>query len=83
VGAEHLGSRFEMNSTGQTRTRNQVLTQKITCECGAVYERTEWKSAYRDNDHFNCQACGQEIESWNGSRIPSFRLVSRPVEPPE
>jgi hypothetical protein len=55
-----------------------MLSQIVTCECGTVYERTEWKTTSRDKDYFNCRECGREIESWNGSRIPSFKLVSRP-----
>jgi hypothetical protein len=31
-----------------------MLSQTVTCECGAVYERSEWKSTYRDKDSFNC-----------------------------
>ncbi len=51
---------------------------KITCECGAVYERTEVKLIFRDNDSYDCRVCRRELESWNGSRIPQFRLISSP-----
>jgi hypothetical protein len=50
---------------------------KVTCECGAVYERTEVKLIFRDKDSYEC-GCGRTLESWNGSRIPQFRLITRP-----
>jgi hypothetical protein len=54
------------------------MGREITCACGAVYERTEVKFTVRDNDSANCQVCGEELESWNGSRVPQFRLIKRP-----
>ena len=56
----------------------------VTCQCGALYERTEKKVIFRDKDSFNCRFCGKELESWSGSRIllfrdiPLFRLLKRP-----
>lgn len=48
----------------------------VRCEnCSALYLRTETKTTERDKDRFDCRVCGHEIESWNGSRIPSFRLI--------
>ncbi|MBB4041628.1 hypothetical protein GGR34_003306 [Microvirga flocculans] len=52
----------------------------VTCECGAVYEVTETKVPFRDRDNFNCDRCGEEVERWNGSTIPSFRLIAGPPE---
>jgi len=52
---------------------------KVTCECGAVYERTEVKLIFRDNDSYEC-VCGRTLASWNGSRIPQFRLISKPEQ---
>ncbi len=53
-------------------------TTIVTCQCGAIYERTEDKVIFRDKDRFACVACGKELESWSGSRIPVFKLVKRP-----
>ena len=51
------------------------MATKETCpECGSVYEVTEYKLPVRDNDSFNC-SCGHEMASWNGSRVPSYRLI--------
>ncbi len=52
--------------------------QVITCNCGAVYERTEEKLTFRDIDSFECRYCGKTLETWSGSRIPVFRLVKEP-----
>ena len=51
---------------------------KVTCQCGVVYERTEFVFVVRDHDRATCQVCGEELESWNSSRIPQFRLIERP-----
>jgi len=31
------------------------------------------------NDDFVCQECDEVLESWSGSRIPVFRLITRPA----
>jgi len=54
------------------------MKTEIKCSCGAVYERTEDKVIFRDKDNFQCRVCGEEIESWNGSRIPRFHLIYDP-----
>ena len=54
------------------------MAHRLCKKCGAVYERTETKLAFRDKDNYNCDICGQELESWNGSRIPMFKLIKRP-----
>ena len=50
----------------------------VTCNCGAIYERTEEKLTFRDKDLFQCLCCGNTIESWSGSRIPRFLLTKEP-----
>jgi uncharacterized protein (DUF983 family) len=55
--------------------------EKHTCpHCGAIYEVTYTKVIFRDRDTANCKVCGEEMHSWNGSRIPSFRLIECPRE---
>jgi hypothetical protein len=34
---------------------------------------------FRVSDDFVCQECDEVLESWSGSRIPVFRLITRPV----
>lgn len=50
-----------------------------TCECGAVYRRTEAVIAAREIDSFECVVCGVTLESWNSSYVPTYRLVIGPV----
>jgi predicted SprT family Zn-dependent metalloprotease len=54
---------------------------QVTCECGAVYERTEEKVTFRDSDSFQCRHCGKTLDEWSSSRIPVFRLIKEPGEP--
>jgi hypothetical protein len=35
------------------------MKKQATCECGAVYERTEERLTFRDSDHFVC--CGETL----------------------
>ena len=49
---------------------------EVRCSrCQTRYERTETKVPFRDSDHFKCLICGELIESWSGSRIPSFKMI--------
>jgi len=50
--------------------------ERITCPCGAVYEKTTEKLIWRDNDQARCESCDRVLAEWNGSRVPRFRLVS-------
>ncbi len=52
--------------------------RQVTCECGAIYERTEDKLRFRDTDSFECRFCARTLERWSGSRIPIFRLICEP-----
>jgi hypothetical protein len=54
------------------------MKTEVKCSCGAVYERTEQKVPFRDQDNFLCQVCGEELDSWSSSRIPRFRLIYDP-----
>ena len=48
----------------------------VTCECGATYERTKTKLTFRGKDSFSCWECGNELEFWDGSRLPQFRQLT-------
>ena len=50
----------------------------VTCQCGAIYERSEGKGLFRDTGSFSCYVCRQELESWSDSSIPIFKLIKRP-----
>jgi hypothetical protein len=52
-----------------------MATTTITCEnCGAVYDRSTANVTFYDEGTAEC-TCGQTLESWNGSQIPSFRKI--------
>jgi hypothetical protein len=55
------------------------MTRIVTCHCGAIYERSETRIVFRVSDDFLCQECNEVLESWSGSRIPVFRLITRPA----
>lgn len=46
----------------------------VTCVCGRVYEKTEISAPVRNKGSFECE-CGVELERWNSSRVPSYRLI--------
>jgi hypothetical protein len=54
------------------------MATEVTCDCGAVYERTGYTTPFRDRDSFECECCGRTLERWNGTTIAEFRLTSRP-----
>ena len=42
-----------------------------------MYERSHYKVIFRDQDEKRCDVCDTLIETWSGSRIPTFKLVKR------
>jgi hypothetical protein len=56
---------------------------KRTCECGAVYRRTESLASAREIDSFECAVCGVTMESWNTAWVPAYRLIIGPVRKPD
>ena len=53
------------------------MTPIVTCHCGAIYERSETRIVSCVSDDFVCHECDEVLESWSGSRIPVFRLITR------
>ncbi len=49
--------------------------REICSQCSSVYEVSETKLTFRDNDTFECSVCGLTLASWNASRIPRYRLI--------
>ena len=47
-----------------------------TCpKCKAIYEVEEKRSPTRDNDYFDCEDCGQRMQSWNSTTYPTYRKI--------
>jgi hypothetical protein len=55
---ELVANRVAFSPSVLTKTRAGM--SKVTCHCGAVYERTEIVFMARDNDRGKCQVCGEE-----------------------
>src|SRR5207248_9182703 len=49
------------------------------CKCGAIYRRTESVADGREIDSFQCDICGEILESWNTAG--SHTGDSSPVRP--
>ena len=50
----------------------------ISCAtCGSVYVRRAERVNFRGKDEKNCEVCGELLESWDGRRTPTFKLVKR------
>jgi hypothetical protein len=55
------------------------MNERVTCGCGAMYEIVDYTHlTMRDKDSYDCDVCSANVISWDGSSIPSLRLVQRP-----
>jgi len=52
------------------------------CKCGAIYRRTEAMAPTRKLSSFECTVCGETMESWNTTWVPTYRLVVGPITKP-
>jgi len=58
------------------------MGQLIVCaHCRVAYERTMIAGRVREQSVFACYGCGAELESWNGSTVPNYRILSMAPEP--
>jgi len=46
--------------------------------CGALYQVTYEKIVSPNKAAANCQVCGKQMDSMNGSSIPCYELVKMP-----
>jgi hypothetical protein len=60
-----------------------MATSQVTCQCGALYERTEFHSAPREADGFACLSCGHTLETFSAVEAPRYRLISAPLRKPD
>jgi predicted SprT family Zn-dependent metalloprotease len=73
---------FSLN-LGQPAELTRMTTSQVSCECGALYERTEFHSAPREADSFVCPACGHTLEIFGDVKAPQYRLILGPERKPE
>jgi stage III sporulation protein SpoIIIAA len=50
-----------------------------SCECGAVYDRSEHIAEAREISSFECVVCGKTIENWNSAWVPRYRFIACPA----
>jgi hypothetical protein len=46
--------------------------------CGALYAMTYLRLSNRDSNVAKCVVCGQIMDRWDSTKVPSFKLVHRP-----
>ncbi len=49
--------------------------------CGSVYAVTYQRFPSRESDGFNCEICGKELERWNSTHQPDFKLIKPGKKP--
>jgi hypothetical protein len=60
-----------------------MTTSQVICQCGALYERTEFHKAPRAADSFICPGCGHTLEVFSDVKAARYRLISGPPQKPE
>jgi predicted Zn finger-like uncharacterized protein len=48
--------------------------------CGALYAVTYSRPSGNDNDAAKCVVCGQIMDTWGSTNVPTFTLVHRPED---
>lgn len=49
--------------------------EDFTCPtCGSVYETELHQTPIRDKDSADCKVCGKEMDSWNSTTFPIYKL---------
>jgi hypothetical protein len=53
-----------------------------SCQCGAVYLRSEAMAPARQISSFECAVCGVTMEHWNTAWVPAYRFIVGPIKMP-
>jgi hypothetical protein len=52
------------------------ILSRHTCECGAVYKKTSYRSPIPDSDYEDCVECGRRMDSWhNSTSVREYELI--------
>ena len=54
-----------------------------SCQCGAIYRRTEATAPGRQSASFECSLCDTTLETWNTAWVPTYQFIAGPVIMPE
>lgn len=58
-----------------------AILGRYTCDCGAVYKKTSYRTPIPDTDYEDCVVCGTRMDSWhNSTSVREYELISRPEE---
>jgi len=60
---------------GTWKSEEQGLV--VCSECGAEYKKSVTRFPMRDKDSFDCNDCGERLDSWNGTHVPTYTQVSQ------
>lgn len=53
-----------------------------SCQCGAVYSRTEAMAPERQIASFEWSLCDTTLETWNTAWVPTYQFLAGPVRLP-
>jgi hypothetical protein len=70
---------FTGKRTGRSACWNMSESAHRSCECGAVYDRSEHIAEAREISSFECVVCGKTIENWNSAWVPRYRFIACPA----
>ena len=48
--------------------------------CGALYAVTYSRLSSSDSNVARCVVCGQIMDEWDSTKVPTFKLVHRPED---
>jgi predicted Zn finger-like uncharacterized protein len=48
--------------------------------CGALYAVTHSRLSKRDSNFAKCVVCGQIMDRWDSTDVPTFKLTQRPED---
>jgi predicted Zn finger-like uncharacterized protein len=49
-------------------------------DCGALYAVTYSRLANSDSNVARCVVCGQIMDKWDSTNVPTFKLIHRPED---
>ena len=76
---EHIG--FEFGGVPMPLTGAIPEGPSFFCpHCGALYAVTYSRLSSSDSNVASCVVCGQIMDKWDSTKVPTFRLVHRPED---
>jgi len=61
-----------------SNTFKTVAGDDKTCaHCGSIYSTKIFNAPFKDNDACNCVVCGEVLDKWRSTSIPTYTLKER------